>query len=343
MRVFGDKGLSALQRRPLIEELLVGADPTPMLVQLDALFACGMAEIEAVATGKRAARRRRAIRSRSSGCRWPSAAVDATPAAAEQSLYDKLFGDDTGPVPRRSRQPRLAVRRRGRDLGRDAGAGDGAAAVRRRARRESRCPTPPSRRCARRCCTSTSASRARTTTRCCGSRRDAAPEAIAAAYAALGKQFRLERFADVDLGPDYARLEEIHTMLRAAFETLSSRELRAGLRRRARAPACVRRRRRSTPICWRRTPSRSSRPATPTAPAICSSAPSPPRPIRPTITRCSRWAVFQNEGANAAAAPAAWRHLQRRLRHRRRPRRARTSTPAASPPPPATTSAPSII
>ncbi len=58
MRVFGDKVLAALQRRPLIEELLVGADPTPMLIQLDALFACGMAELEATApqtkTGKKA-------------------------------------------------------------------------------------------------------------------------------------------------------------------------------------------------------------------------------------------------------------------------------------------------
>src|SRR6185369_1571491 len=56
--------------------------------------------------------------------------------------------------------------------------------------------------------------------------RDAQPEDIAEAYAALGKRFRLERFAAVDLGRDYARLEELHQLFREAFETLSSREQR---------------------------------------------------------------------------------------------------------------------
>src|SRR6185369_8521295 len=56
-----------------------------------------------------------------------------------------------------------------------------------------------------------------------GVAREAGPEDIAAAYAELGKQFRLERFRNVDLGRDYARLEEIHQILRQAFETLTSR------------------------------------------------------------------------------------------------------------------------
>ena len=96
VRVFGDKGLAALRRRPLIEELLVGHDPTPMLVQLDALFACGMAEMETGALGKGDPPEKSdpiALE------RLPVASfpIDPLP-AAEQSLYDKLFGDDTGPV-----------------------------------------------------------------------------------------------------------------------------------------------------------------------------------------------------------------------------------------------------
>src|SRR6185312_10358567 len=55
-----------------------------------------------------------------------------------------------------------------------------------------------------------------------GAPRDAPPEEIAAAYAAVGRRFRLERFSGIDLGRDYARLEEIHQILRQAFETLSS-------------------------------------------------------------------------------------------------------------------------
>src|SRR6185369_17042794 len=56
--------------------------------------------------------------------------------------------------------------------------------------------------------------------------RDAQPEDIAEAYAALGKRFRLERFAGVDLGRDYARLEELHQVFRQAFEALSARDHR---------------------------------------------------------------------------------------------------------------------
>ena len=91
VRVFGDKGLAALQRRPLVEELLVGADPTPMLVQLDALFTCGMAEIEAVAARQeRDADGEEPIRSRSSGCRWRAAAADAPPPHGAEPLRQAL-------------------------------------------------------------------------------------------------------------------------------------------------------------------------------------------------------------------------------------------------------------
>ncbi|HEY2747775.1 MAG TPA: response regulator, partial [Polyangia bacterium] len=223
VRVFGDKGLSALQRRPLIEELLVGADPTPMLIQLDALFACGMAELEAVAVDKKAPTEKTdpiALE------RLPVAAVMLDPApTAEQSLYDKLFGDDTGPVPVIDELD--GVPSPFEDEDDRSGVMDMPATTAPAAPAAAKPPADVAVEALRKEVLHEYLDiQGKDYYQALRVARDAAPEEIAASYGAIGKQFRLERFADVDLGPDYARLEEIHTMLRAAFETLSSSELR---------------------------------------------------------------------------------------------------------------------
>ena len=45
-RVFGAGGLEAIERRPLLDELMASANPNAILMQLDALLCCGMAELE---------------------------------------------------------------------------------------------------------------------------------------------------------------------------------------------------------------------------------------------------------------------------------------------------------
>ena len=45
-RVFGPLAMDALIHRPLIEDLMAGQDPTAMLIQLDALLLCGLADLE---------------------------------------------------------------------------------------------------------------------------------------------------------------------------------------------------------------------------------------------------------------------------------------------------------
>jgi DNA-binding response OmpR family regulator/tetratricopeptide (TPR) repeat protein len=51
---------------------------------------------------------------------------------------------------------------------------------------------------------------------------DATREEIEAAYELHRSRFRLERFAGVDLGRDYARLEELNQLVRTAYEALTS-------------------------------------------------------------------------------------------------------------------------
>lgn len=53
-----------------------------------------------------------------------------------------------------------------------------------------------------------------------GVARHAASQDIALAHAAIARRFRFERFAQVELGRDYARLEEIAARIKLAYETL---------------------------------------------------------------------------------------------------------------------------
>ena len=309
VRVFGNKVLAALQRRPLIEELLVGNDPTPTLVQLDALFACGMAEMETGAIGKSEPGEKAdpiALE------RLPVASVAIEPLPTrEESLYDKLFGDDTGPVP----IPDLDSVDSPFDDDETSGV----------MQMPSTAPAPQNARAAE-------AARKRPVPDAAVEElrsevlheylgiqgkdyyqvlrlpRDAAPEDIAAAYGSIGKQFRLERFADIDLGPDYARLEEIHAMLRAAFETLSSRELRQAydidLDRSTRPSKAALDADLLAQNAVEKLAAGDADGASDLLERAVAAAPD-----QADYHALLAWAIFQNEGANAAAAPAAWRHL----------------------------------
>ncbi len=72
VRVFGPTGWEAMAKRPLVGELIAGADPAPMLAQLDALLLCGLADLEAEAKSENIA----------------DDAVEPEP----EELYDELFG-----------------------------------------------------------------------------------------------------------------------------------------------------------------------------------------------------------------------------------------------------------
>ncbi|MGZ3427606.1 MAG: DUF4388 domain-containing protein, partial [Polyangia bacterium] len=309
VRVFGDKGLTALQRRPLIEELLVGADPTPMLVQLDALFVCGMAEIEAAAVDTRDPTEKSdpiALQ------RLPVAPVIAdAQRPPEQNLYDKLFGDDTGPV---LLLPDLDAARSPFDDEDDETSGvmqmpSTAAQSSAASSRNKPLPDAAVEELRKEVLHQYLGIQGKDYYQVLGVARDATPEAIAAAHGALAQQFRLERFAEVDLGPDYARIEEIHAMLRAAFETLSARELRgpydAELARKQRPSKGAL----DADLLAQRAAEKREAGDADGASDLLERAVTA-APDQADYHALLAWAVFQNEGANAGAAPAAWRHLQ---------------------------------
>ena len=313
VRVFGDKGLSALQRRPLIEELLVGSDPTPMLVQLDALFACGMAEIESATVDKKAPTEKSDPIALS---RLPVAsAIHDPPPQGEQTLYDKLFGDDTGPVPAIPDDDLDQVHSPFDDEDETSGVMQMPASAGH--------PAPPAPRAKPPTDEAVEALRqevlhqylgmqGKDHYQALGVRRDATPAAIEAAHRALDDKFRLERFADVDLGRDYARIEEIHAMLRAAFETLSAKESRqaydAELERHKRPSKGALDADLLAQNAVEKLAAGDADAATDLLERAVTAAPD-----QADYHALLGWAIFHNEGANAAAASAAWRHLKAAL------------------------------
>src|SRR5262249_48611415 len=136
--------------------------------------------------------------------------------------------------------------------------------------------------------------------------------AVQDAYRALDEKFRLERFADVDLGPDYARIEEIHAMLRAAFETLSSKEARQAydveLERHARPSKAALDADLLAQNAVEKLGAGDADAATDLLERAVAAAPD-----QADYHALLGWAIFHNEGANAAAAPAAQRHLRAAL------------------------------
>jgi DNA-binding response OmpR family regulator/tetratricopeptide (TPR) repeat protein len=217
-RVFGAQCLETLQRRPLLDELLGGGDPSAILVQLDALLSTGMAEIEPSAPPGPAAVEKA---DPSSLDRIVAQRESPAPAPA-RSLYDELFSEEepsqVKPLPEPARGPEPEDE--------DSGVvalptGQHAAAAAAMVVEEA--PDPKVEQLRTEVLTQYLAIHGKDFYQALGVAHDASPVDIAAAYAELGRRFRLERFAEVDLGRDYARLEEIHQILRNAFETLSSR------------------------------------------------------------------------------------------------------------------------
>lgn len=308
VRVFGDKGLAALQRRPLIEELLVGSDPTPMLVQLDALFACGMAEMETGATSKTPPTEQTdpiALE------RLPvtSVALELPPSQPDHSLYDKLFGDDTGPVTALPELDSLDSPFDDDEISGVMQVPSSAAPPGTSTPRATPAPDAAVEALRQEVLHEYLGIQGKDYYQALRLRRDAAPAEIAAAWGTLGKQFRLERFADVDLGPDYARLEEIHAMLRAAFETLSSRELRQAYdaeldRQRRPSKAAL-----DADLLAQNAVAKLEAGDADGASDLLERAVAA-APDQADYHALLAWAVFQNEGADNDAAPAAWRHLR---------------------------------
>jgi CheY-like chemotaxis protein/tetratricopeptide (TPR) repeat protein len=221
-RVFGGDGLAALQRRTQINELVKGKDPAPMLVQIEALLVCGMAEIEAALEASPTPRKPLPTREREQ-----PAGGDAERKPRAQALYDQLFSEEPSQVD--DFAPRSAIE----ELEHDEPSGI-MKLPRELSEPPAGAPVPPA----------SSDGRAvealrkevlsyylsiqgRDHYQVLGVARGATPAEIAAAYAALDKRFRLERFADIDLGADYVRVEEIRELVRGAFETLFSRDGRA--------------------------------------------------------------------------------------------------------------------
>jgi DNA-binding response OmpR family regulator/tetratricopeptide (TPR) repeat protein len=231
VRVFGSNGIDLLQRRPLLEDVMAGADPTAMLVQLDALLVCGMAEIEPGAVEKRGPN------DKTDPASLERILVDRAPVPAPapaRNLYDELFSDEISEVKPLPAPPAAQAAALGDDdQDEDSGVmhlptGEYAAqqALEMSTVAVAQEADPIAESLRKEVLTEYLEIHGKDYYEVLHLGRDAAPEDIAAGYAEMGKRFRLERFADVDLGRDYAHLEEIHQILRQAFETLTSREQR---------------------------------------------------------------------------------------------------------------------
>jgi CheY-like chemotaxis protein/tetratricopeptide (TPR) repeat protein len=221
-RVFGGHGLEMLQRRPLLDDLLSGVDPSAMLVQLEALLICGMAEIEPAAAGKQAP----VEKADPASLDRIVAQREAVPVPRQKNLYDELFSEDE--ISQVKAVPQPAVEQPPDEEDEDSGVmtlptGHDAAQAAAEMMVEEHKADPQVEALRQEVLAQYLKIHGKNHYEVLGVPRDAGPEDIAAAYAELGKQFRLERFRNVDLGRDYARLEEIHQILRQAFETLTSR------------------------------------------------------------------------------------------------------------------------
>lgn len=229
-RVFGIQGLEILQRRPLLEDVMAGTDPTAMLVQLDALLATGMAELEPALVEKRGPNEK------TDPASLERIMIDRhaeAPQLPPKNLYDELFSEEPSEV-----KPLPVASPEAGELGAEGddeesgvmqlpvGAEAAELAAQSSSVSELTKANPHAEALRKEVLTEYLAIHGKDYYEVLHLQRDAAPEDIAAAYAEVGKRFRLERFARVELGRDYVHLEEIHQIFRQAFETLSSREQR---------------------------------------------------------------------------------------------------------------------
>ena len=311
VRVFGDKVLSALQRRPLIEELLTGADPTPMLVQLDALFACGMAEMET----RRPSARGAEPREKSDPIaleRLPVASLAPEP-PRRRKRASTTSSSATTPVRCRLRTTSTASTRRSTTTRTSGVMQMPSTARRKRApptpRERSRSPTLPSRqlrkevlheylgmqgkdyyqvlRLAPRC-------RDRSHRRRLRRHRQAVPPR------ALRRRRSRPRLR--------APRGDPHDAARGVRDAVVARAA-AGLRRRARAPASpASKAALDADLLAQNAVEKLEAGDADGASDLLERAVAA-APDQADYHALLAWAIFQNEGANAAAAPAAWRHL----------------------------------
>lgn len=216
--VFGAQGLAQLQLRPLLEELMAGVDPSAVLIQLDVLLVCGLAEIEPAA-GQRAPARAADPASLERILAKPE--PQAAPAPA-RSLYDELFGDEISEVKAMPGPPGVEEDEDEVSGVMQLPTGESAQHAAAMVIAVEPAPDPQAERLRKEVLNEYLAVHGKDYYQVLGLARDAAPEDVAEAYARQGKRFRLERFTGVDLGRDYARLEELHQIFRQAFETLSS-------------------------------------------------------------------------------------------------------------------------
>ncbi|HZS39975.1 MAG TPA: response regulator [Polyangia bacterium] len=230
VRVFGAEGLEALQRRPLVEDVMAGAEPSAMLVQLDVLLLCGMAEIEPASAAAGEGTDPDALPVARDPFDIETTQIGAEPGSGGKAdLYDELFGDDISevrPAPSGAGKPPASFADGLDDSDDDAPSMVAEVpAAPAPARRADGDPAVEALR--KEVLAEYFALHGKDHYRVLGLPRDAPFADVAAAYAELGRRFKLERFADVDLGPDYARVEEILERLREAYDVLSSRTARA--------------------------------------------------------------------------------------------------------------------
>jgi tetratricopeptide (TPR) repeat protein/DNA-binding response OmpR family regulator len=221
VKVFGAEGLALLDRRPLVAELIAHRDAAQVLVLCDVLLRSGCAELEALGEGAQA-----------TPARDPLALVELGRARAPQvpaprSGDEGLFIDpDTGPYPR---PPAERLDPKAIDPPSDEGSGvfalpTGPVPM---SDAEMRALDPSGEALRREVLAEYLGLHAKDHYQLLGLERSAAPQDIALALAAIGKRFRFERFAGVELGRDYARLEEIVARVRLAHDTLTIADRRA--------------------------------------------------------------------------------------------------------------------
>jgi CheY-like chemotaxis protein/tetratricopeptide (TPR) repeat protein len=182
-RVFGAPAWDILRREPRIEVVLGVPE---LLVPFDALLSSGMGWVEAAASQP------------------PIARGEAANARGVKDLYEQLFGDDISEVRARDSLNTTDTH----DVVEAAPATTPAA-------------DPQAEALRREVLARYLAVQGKGPHEVLGLPVDATREDIEGAYELHRSRFRLERFAGVDLGRDYARLEELNQLVKSAYEALT--------------------------------------------------------------------------------------------------------------------------
>jgi tetratricopeptide (TPR) repeat protein len=218
VQIFGAEDLALLDRRPLVADLLAHDDAAHVLVLCDVLLRSGGAELEPLGPEASALPPRDPLGLVELG----RVSTPPPPRASGDGLY---VDPDTAPHPRLERSGEESP-----DLDPPSEEGSGVFALPPESTASVEDPLaidPNTEALRREVLAEYLTLHAKDHYQLLGVERGAATQDIALAHAAVSKRFRLERFAGVDLGRNYARLEEIAARVRVAFETLGSPERRA--------------------------------------------------------------------------------------------------------------------